>query len=107
MRPSTPPAPEVESFLWRAVDVLQTRGVRVFVTVPPLRDRPSAFFDPAPAAAPYRTLLVRLQQRGVIVLSAPTDYVPSEFINAGHLKDLGAQRYSKELGRQLVALGVK
>ena len=102
-----PPVSGVESFLWRSVDVLQTRGVRVFVTVPPLRDRPSAFFDPSPAAAPYRTLLARLQQRGVIVLSPPTGYEPSEFINAGHLNDLGAQRYSKELGRQLVAWGVR
>lgn len=102
-----PPSPGVEKFLWRTVELMQSRGVRVFVTTPPLRDRPSAFFDPSPAAAPYRALLARLQQRGVIVLSTPADFTPSEFINAGHLKDPGAQRFSAELGRQLAALGIQ
>lgn len=98
-----PPAPAAEAFLWRMIELLQSRGVRVFVTIPPLRDRPSAFFDPAPAAAPYRALLARLQQRGVIVLPASGGYSPAEFVNAGHLNDRGAQRYSAELGRQLAA----
>lgn len=102
-----PPAPGVEVFLWRAIDALQASGVRVFVTVPPLRDRMSAFFDVGSAAAPYRALLARLRQRGVVVLPPPTGYVPSEFINAGHLDDSGAQRYSQEVGRQLMALGVR
>lgn len=102
-----PPAPGVEAFLWRTVDVLQARGVRVFATVPPLRDRTSAYFDVGPAAAPYRALLARLRQRGVVVLPPPTGYTPAEFINAGHLNDSGAQRYSQEVGRQLMALGVR
>lgn len=101
-----PPAPGVEAFLWRLVDMLQARGVRVFVVVPPLRDRQSAFFDAHPAAAPYRALLARLRARGVAVLAAPKGYTPDEFINSGHLDDRGAQRFSAELGRQLVALGV-
>src|SRR5574340_237378 len=98
-----PPAPSVERFLWRAIDRLQSRGVRVFVTLPPLRDRPSVFVDARPEAAPYRALLGRLQQRGVIVLPTPTGFGPDAFINAGHLNDRGAQRYSAELGRQLAA----
>jgi hypothetical protein len=102
-----PPSPDVEKFLWLTIDLLQSRGVRVFVTIPPLRDRPSAFLDPSPAAAPYRALLVRLQQRGVVMLSTPADYAPSEFVNAGHLNDRGAQRFSAELGRQLAALGIR
>ena len=102
-----PPAPGVETFLWRVIDILQARGVRVFVVVPPLRDRQSAFFDPSPAAAPYRNLLTRLKERGVIVLPAPTGYTPVEFINAGHLNDRGAQRFSAELGHQLAALGIR
>jgi hypothetical protein len=102
-----PPVPGVEAFLWRAVDLLQARGVRVFVTTPPLRDRPSAFFDVSPSAAPYRALLARLQQRGVTVLATPAIYESSEFVNAGHLNDRGAQHYSAELGRQLAELGVK
>ena len=102
-----PPAPAVEAFLWRAIDLMQSRGVRVFVTLPPLRDRASAFVGDSPAAAPYRTLLAQLQQRGVIVLPPPEGYGVAEFINAGHLNDQGAQRYSTELGRQLAARGVR
>lgn len=100
-----PPAPGVEAFLWRAIDRLQGQGVRVLVAILPLRDRPSAFFDARPAAAPYRALLARLQQRGVVVLPPPEGYAPSEFVNAGHLNDRGAQRFSAELGRQLAKLG--
>jgi len=100
-----PPAPAVEAFLWRAIDLMQSRGVRVFVTLPPLRDRSSAFVDTDPEAAPYRALLTRLRQRGVIVLPAPAGYGPAEFVNAGHLNDRGAQRFSAELGRQLAAWG--
>lgn len=102
-----PPAPGVEKFLWRAIDLLQARGVRVFVAIPPLRDRPSAFLDSSPTAAPYRNLIARLQQHGVIVLPVPVGYDPAEFINAGHLNDHGAQRFSAELGRQLAAQGIQ
>lgn len=102
-----PPSPDVVAFLWRAIDLLQSRGVRVIVTIPPLRDRPSSFVDSSPAAEPYRVLLAGLQQRGVIVLTTPVDFSPSEFVNAGHLNDRGAQRYSAELGRQLAAVGVR
>jgi len=102
-----PPSPDVEAFLWRAIGLLQSRGVRVFVAVPPLRDRPSAFFDTSHAAGPYRALLTQLRQRGVIVLSLPEDFSPAEFVNAGHLNDLGAQRYSAALGRQLAAAGIR
>ena len=102
-----PPVPAVEAFLWQAIDLLQSRGVRVFVTLPPLRDRASAFVDTSPAATPYRALLARLQQHGVIVLPPPEGYGVAEFINAGHLNDRGAQRYSTELGRQLAARGVR
>ena len=100
-----PPAPGVEAFLWRTIALLQARGVRVFVTIPPLRDRPSAFFDASPAAAPYRALLARLRQEGVSVLPIATGYAPAEFVNAGHLNNRGAQRYSAELGRQLAERG--
>lgn len=97
------PVPAVERFLWQAIDLLQSRGVRVFVTLPPLRDRLSAFVDPRPEAASYRALLARLRQRGVIVLPTPTGFGPDDFVNAGHLNDRGAQRYSAELGHQLAA----
>lgn len=102
-----PPSPSVEKFLWRTIDILRARGVRVFVAVPPLRDRPSAFFDASPASAPYRSLLAQLQERGVVILPAPSGYTPAEFINAGHLNNRGAQRFSAELGHQLAALGIR
>lgn len=102
-----PPSPEVVDFLWRTIDILQSRGVEVFVILPPLRDRLSAFVDASHAAEPYRTLLARLQQRGVIVLQPPGGFSPSEFVNAGHLNDRGAQRYSAEVGRQLAASGIR
>jgi hypothetical protein len=102
-----PPSPDQVAFLWDALDLLQSRGVHVLVTIPPLRDRTPAFFDASPAAGPYRTLLARLQQRGVIVLHTPEDFAPSEYVNAGHLNDGGAQRYSAELGRQLAAARIQ
>jgi hypothetical protein len=101
-----PPSSSVELFLWRVIELLQSQNVRVFVTIPPLLDRPSAFLDRSPTAAPYRALLVRLQQRGVVMLSTPTDFSPLEFINVGHLNDRGAQRFSAELGRQLATPGI-
>jgi len=102
-----PPAPRVEKFLWRAIDILQAQGVCVLVAIPPLRDRPSAFVDTSPTAAPYRHLRARLQEHGVIVLPAPVGYEPADFINAGHLNDRGAQRFSAELGHQLAVLGIQ
>ena len=100
-----PPSPKVLTFFWAAVDLLQSRGVRVYVSLPPLRDRQSAFLDASPAAAPYRSLLAQLQQRGVTLLATPADFSPSDFVNSGHLNDRGAQRYSAELGRQLAGSG--
>jgi hypothetical protein len=102
-----PPTPSMVGFLWRTVDRLQAQGVRVFVIIPPLRDRGSAFYDSSVSAAPYRALLAQLQHRGVTVLPASTGFVPGDFINAGHLNNVGAQRYSADVGRQLSALGVR
>jgi hypothetical protein len=103
-----PPADSVASFLWQAIDLLQRHDVRVVVAVPPLRDRPSAFYDPDPAVASYRGLLGELHARGVTVLQPMgLAFEPDEFVNAGHLNDRGAQRYSRALAAQLTAIGVK
>lgn len=102
-----PPATDVEPFLWKMIDRLHAQNVRVFVTMPPLRDRRSAFFDPEVHAEPYRVLLRALQQRGVRVLPEPTGFQATEFINAGHLNDTGAQRYSQALAQQLIEQGVR
>jgi len=102
-----PPSPGVETFLWRTIELLQSQGVRVFVAIPPLRDRSSAFLDTSPAAVSYQALLARLQKQGVTVLSTSAGYEPSEFINAGHLNDRGAQRFSAEIGQQLAMQGIQ
>lgn len=102
-----PPAPYAEAFLWRLIDSLQAHGVRVLVTVPPLRDRVSAFYGSEPEAVPYREVLERLKQRGVTVLPQAAGYTPAEFIDPGHLNDTGAQRYSQALGHQLTAQGIR
>ncbi len=100
------PASYAEPFLWALVDILKRRGVRVLVTVPPLRDRVSAYYSLGQEADPYRALLDRIRQHGVTLLPEPTGYRTFEFIDLGHLNDTGAQRYSQELGRQLRALGI-
>jgi hypothetical protein len=102
-----PPVVYAEQFLWGLIAQLESSGVRVLVTVPPLRDRVSAFYRDTPEAEPYRILLARLRQRGVTILPAPVGYAPAEFIDPGHLNDTGAQRYSEELGRQMLAYGVR
>jgi hypothetical protein len=102
-----PPSPTVEVFLWQTIKLLQSLDVRIVVTTLPLRDRCSAFYDPSLTATPYRTLLTRLRQRGIIVLPTTTNYSPSEFINAGHLNNQGAQHFSAELGHQLTTLGIQ
>lgn len=101
-----PPASYTEPFLWALIDILERRGVRVVVTVPPLRDRVSAYYSLGHEADPYRALLDRIRQHGVTVLAEPAGYRTFEFIDLGHLNDTGAQRYSQELGRQLRALGI-
>lgn len=100
-----PPADYAEPFLWDMIDLLERRGVRVLVTIPPVRDRVSAYYSLAHEAGAYREVLARLRQRGITVLPEPVGYRRFEFIDAGHLNDTGAQRYSHELGRQLRALG--
>ena len=102
-----PPSPNVETYLWRTIDLLQSKDVRILVTILPLRDRSSAFFDTSQTALPYRILLARLQQRGVTILSTATNYSSSEFINAGHLNNQGAQHFSADLGHQLTTLGIQ
>ncbi|MEQ1592404.1 MAG: hypothetical protein ABL892_08450 [Thiobacillaceae bacterium] len=102
------PSLGVLPYLWLTLAALEQKNVRVIIFIPPLRDRPSAFFDPSPSAAPYRRLLEQLKQRGISVLrTSSIPYAPSEFVNAGHLNDRGAQRYSAWMGEQLAALGVK
>lgn len=98
-----PPDDDVLPFLWLTVDLLKQHGVEAYVTFLPLLNRKSLYLDEgAPEALPYRKLRAALQERGVRVLEMPLEqFTPEDFINAGHLNDRGAQRFSAELGHML------
>lgn len=100
-----PPSPAMLNYLWLTIAALEQHQIQLVVFIPPLRDRLSAFVDPRADAAPYRTLLSQLQARGIPVLYAGALLLHAdEFVNAGHLNDRGAQRYSRWLGEQLAQL---
>ena len=101
---SAPPDPINVRNLWRMIDLLVRRGVHVAIVFPPLLNRQVLYLSQtSPEGAPYRAILEEIQERGIPVIELeqgiPRD--PEEFINAGHLNDLGAQRYSTLLGQDL------
>lgn len=101
-----PPSAANIQNLYRLVDRLAARGVRVAVTFPPMLQRNVMYLSASPEAAPYRQLASELQRRGIPLL-APDDQPPrdpADFVNPGHLNDRGAQRYSRELGQGLSRL---
>ncbi|MBK8993565.1 MAG: hypothetical protein IPM40_18720 [Gammaproteobacteria bacterium] len=102
-----PPATENLRNLWRIMDLLELRGVQIVVVFPPLLNRNVLFLEPARVeSAPYLAILDELERRRIpiIVLDRKVPRNPAEFVNAGHLNDLGAQRYSAMLGRELRAV---
>jgi hypothetical protein len=83
---------------------LTSLNVTVAVVFPPLLNRDVLYLAPDSAlSAPYLEIANTLRQRGIPLLSLdagpPRD--PGEFVNAGHLNDKGAQRYSALLGQAL------
>lgn len=104
-----PPDSQVLLFLWSTVDLLKKHGVRTYVTFLPLLNRKSLYLDDdLPEAAPYKHVLHNLRARGVEVLARPMDpFTSDDFVNAGHLNDRGAQRFSAELGQRLLAAKVQ
>ena len=95
--------------LWRTLDLLSARSVRVVVVYPPLLNRDVLYRMPgSPQAAPYLRIAEELARRGIAMVSLdggpPRD--PKDFVNAGHLNDRGAQRYSALLGQALRRLDV-
>ena len=90
--------------LWHMLDLLQSRGVRVAVVFPPLLNRDVLYLaGPARERAPYLAIVDELNRRRIpmIALDSGPPRDPAEFINAGHLNDRGAQRYSRLLGQAL------
>jgi len=90
--------------LWRMIDLLSSRGVRVAIVFPPLLNREVLYLsEDVPQSAAYVAIAVELRRRGIpmIALDAGPPRQPVEFVNAGHLNDRGAQRYSKLLAEAL------
>lgn len=93
----------VEDF-WTMLDLLRERGIRIAIVFPPLLTRPVLFLDPGnPAAEPYRRIRRQLASHGIpmFALNGANVLTASEFLNAGHLNDTGAQRFSAMLGNAL------
>lgn len=100
-----PPSPEMVRYLMKIHALLDRYGIQAGVTFPPLLHRNSAYLDPAQAQGAYVAVREALETRGVRVMTNP-DPVPRDpayFVNAGHLNDHGAQRYSDWLARVLVS----
>jgi hypothetical protein len=99
-----PPSESNLRNFWRAVDLLESRGVRVAVVFPPLLNRNVRYLvTDSRDAVPYNNVMESLSKRSipVIVLDSAVPRNPAEFVNAGHLSDQGAQRYSRLLGEEL------
>ena len=103
---TAPPDGTVVADFWVMVQLLQQRGVSVAVIFPPLLTRSVLYItDDRPEAAPYRRIRNELAARGVPMFALESDVrmQASEFVNAGHLNDAGAQRFSAMLGEALSA----
>jgi len=101
---TAPPSAAEVANLFRLVDLLRTRGVEVAVIFPPLSNRNVLYLElEHPAAGPYLSVRRALEQRGVPLFALDRGHrmAPGEFVNAGHLNDRGAQRFSAELGAAL------
>jgi hypothetical protein len=102
-----PPSEDNVRNLWRLLDLLQQRGVGLAVVFPPLLNRNVLYLGAGSVEAiPYEAIFRELEKRGIPVVTLD-DQVPrdvAEFVNAGHLNDRGAQRYSRLLGRALAEI---
>jgi hypothetical protein len=99
-----PPSEANVRQLWWSLDLLKSRGVSVVVIHPPLLNREVLYLKPDRSrAAPYLAVAVELDRRGIprMALEPGAQRDPQEFVNAGHLNDRGAQRYSAWLGHAL------
>lgn len=101
---TAPPSPKVLADFMALLDLLERRHVQVAVVFPPLLNRSVLYLeDTHPASPPYLAVRQELLARGVpmFALSAAVKMSASEFVNAGHLNDIGAQRFSVALGKTL------
>lgn len=101
---TVPPSPKVVVDFLDLLDLLERRKVQVAVAFPPLLNRSVLYLeDRHPAAPPYLAVRQELLDRGIPMfsLSPVVKMSAAEFVNAGHLNDAGAQRFSLALGRAL------
>lgn len=99
-----PPSSANVRHLWRMIDLLTARGVRLAVIHPPLLNRDVLYrTSERSEAAPYLAIARDLGLRGLAPLPFDSGQPrrADEFVNVGHLNDKGAQRYSAQLGRTL------
>ena len=99
-----PPSEVNIRHLWRTLDLLSSHDVTVTVVYPPLLNREVLYLaDSGPGALPFRAVATELARRGVrtVVLTDGEPRLASQFVNVGHLNDLGAQRYSRLLADSL------
>jgi hypothetical protein len=102
-----PPDPARIDYLERSIQLLRDRGVRIAFVYPPLLNRDVLYVAPGdPAAPPYLAIDRSLRDRWypVIAMEPGMKRDPAEFINAGHLNDRGAKRFSALLAVELALL---
>jgi hypothetical protein len=96
-----PPDQGALADFWAMLELLRARGVQVEVVFPPLLNQRVLYLaEGHPAAGPYRTIRRDLAARGIrsYALAGGAEFSATEFVNAGHLNDQGAQRFSASLG---------
>lgn len=99
-----PPDANNLQHLFRMLDLLAERAVRVAIVFPPLLNREVLYrAESTLASAPYLTIATDLRRRNLPMLALQTGAPPrpAEFVNAGHLNDRGAKRYSTLLAQDL------
>lgn len=99
-----PPDANNVRHLYRMLDLLAERAVRVAIVFPPLLNREVLYrTEPTPASAPYLSIAAELRRRQLPMLALQTGEPPrpAEFVNAGHLNDRGAKRHSILLAQEL------
>ena len=99
-----PPDPRLVRYFWRCLDLLAAHRVDVAIAFPPLLNREVLYINPSDSrAAPYSLIANELAARSVPMIALDPGGARSadEFVNAGHLNDRGAQRFTRLLAKEL------
>ena len=105
---TAPPDEKVAGDFRALLDLLEKRKVQVAVIFPPLLGRKVLYLEPQhPGSKPYLAVRQDLSARDIpmFALAPNKDFSSTEFVNAGHLNDAGAQRFS--VGLALALGGVR